>query len=299
MINKNGQWSLPVETTQEDFAKSYIERYNSSLIKSEASVFTRHEDKYILPKSLKKSLIEALNKHMQPDYPDKKTKFNFMKSIYFDSSNLDMIRHHLSKAETRFKIRTREYAPDGKLSKSDFTYLEVKAKHGLVTDKFRVKVPNDDMIGFKKGLPIIPSLKLIKANQHIAISDLVKRVQDINSAMQQFNMRPSCEITYNRHAFSDNIADTGLRVTFDEGVRSNILDVVPSSVSNVLAKDSGQDSLSAMVNGYNPDSHMVLEIKHVGGEYPDWLSRFLNDHKIIKTNFSKYCYSMSKSSIKK
>jgi SPX domain protein involved in polyphosphate accumulation len=296
-MKNNGQWTLPPDNSMEDFAKSYVEKYNSELMKTETSTFIRYEDKYILPKTLKKSLVETLEKNLQPDYPDKKTKFNTMKSVYFDSSNLDMIKHHLSKATSRFKIRTREYAPDGKLSKSDFTYLEVKAKHGMMTDKFRIKVPNDDMTGFKKGLPIIPSLPLIKANPHIGVADLVKRVQDVNNALTNFNMHPSCEITYNRRAYNDGL-DNGLRVTFDENVKHNILDVVPSSVSDALAKDSsGEDSLAAMVNGYDPENHMILEIKHQGST-PDWLNKFLNDHKVVKASFSKYCHAMAKHSIK-
>jgi VTC domain len=298
MIHPNGQWSLPQEQTQEDFAKSYVERYNSELMKSEASTFKRYEDKFILPKSLKKALITCLEKNLKPDYPDKKTKFSGMKSVYFDSTNLDMVKHHLSKAQSRFKIRTREYAPDGKLHKSDFTYLEVKAKHGDVTDKFRIKVPNKDMSAFMKGLPIIPSLELIKANQHIGVADLVKRVQDVNTAMQKFSMHPSCEITYNRRAYSDGIQDSGLRVTFDEGISSSILDVVPSSVSDSLAKDSGEDSLAEMLYGYDPENHIILEVKH-HGYTPDWLNKFLNDNKIVKTSFSKYCWSLAKHTLQK
>ena len=239
---KNGQWSLSQDSnTLESFAKSYVERYNSEMMKSETSLFKRYEDKFIVPKSLKKSLIEMLNNNLQPDYPSKDTKFNTMKSVYFDSTNLDMIQHHLSKAQSRFKIRTREYAPNGKFSKSDFTYLEVKAKHGNVSDKFRIKVPHSDIEAFKKGLPIIPSLQLIKANPHIGVADLVKRVQDINSAQQTFSMHPSCEISYNRRAYGDGNIDSGLRVTFDEGVTSNVLDIVPTTVSNALIKESSDE----------------------------------------------------------
>lgn len=278
----------------DSFVESYVTQHNSELNKSEASLFRRYEDKYILPKTLKKSLTDLLSKHLQPDYPDKKTKFSAMKSIYFDSSNLDMIKHHLSKAQSRFKIRTREYAPNGELSKSEFTYLEVKAKQGPVTDKFRMKVPNSDIETFKKGLPITPSLKLIKANPHISVSDLVKRVQDINSAQQVFNIKPSCEITYNRRAYSDGQVDNGLRVTFDEDVRHNILSNISRLTSESLAKESGEDSLVGMLNGYDPDNHMILEVKH-HGSVPDWLGKFLIERNIVKTNFSKYCYSMAKS----
>jgi hypothetical protein len=43
---------------------------------------------------------------------------------------------------------------------------------------------------------------------------------------------------------------------------------------------------------------MILEVKHQGTT-PDWLNKFLNDHKIIKAPFSKYCYSMGKHSLNK
>ena len=292
-LSLNGQWQL-IEDSIESFAKTYVQKYaTESLSKSEISLFKRYEDKYIIHKSMKKQLIEALDKNLSPDYPDKKTKFNVMKSIYFDSAGLDMVKHHLSKASSRFKIRTREYAPNGNLTKSDFTYLEVKAKHDNVSDKFRIKVPNDDMRTFKKGLPVTPSVKLIKANSHIGIADLMKRITDINEAMQKFNMRPSCEVSYTRRAYSDNGGENGLRVTVDEGIDHNIVDNISSSVSDPLVKESSEDSLSSMLNGYDPNSHLIVEIKH-HGSIPDWLNKFLIENNIAKTNFSKYCYSIAK-----
>jgi len=300
MIHKNGQWSLEAPQTVESFAKSYVEKYASEeLAKTEASLFKRFEDKYILPLSLREELHKTLAKHLAPDYPDKKTKYTTMRSVYFDSANLDMIKHHLSKATSRFKIRTREYAPNGELTKNDFTYLEVKAKHGDVSDKFRIKVPSDSMEKFKSGLPLIPTMRLVKANPHIGIADLVGRLTDINAAQQTFHMKPSCEITYNRRAYVDNTTDSGLRVTFDEGINYNILDVMPTNVSDSLAKESsGEDSLMGMVAGYDPKNHIILEVKHQGAT-PDWLNQFLNDHKIVKTPFSKYCYSMGSHSLSK
>jgi len=299
MIHKNGQWSLEAPQTIESFAKSYVEKYSSELSKTETSLFKRFEDKYILPKMLKEDLQKTLAKHLTPDYPDKKTKYTTMRSVYFDSANLDMIKHHLSKAVSRFKIRTREYAPNGELAKSDFTYLEVKAKHGEVSDKFRIKVPSDSMEKFKSGLPLIPTMRLIKANPHIGIGDLVGRLADINAAQQTFQMKPSCEISYNRRAYADTATDSGLRVTFDDSIKFNILDVMPTNVSDSLAKESsGEDSLMGMVAGYDPKNHIILEVKHQGTT-PDWLNQFLNDHKIVKTPFSKYCYSMGSHSLQK
>jgi len=298
-FNNRGQWALEKSATIEDFAKSYIENNcQEELAKSEASLFKRFEDKYIIPIAMKEDLDKLLNKHLQPDYPDKKTKFTDMKSIYFDSSNLDMVKHHVSNAESRFKIRTREYAPNGKLNKSDFTYLEVKAKHGNVSDKFRIKVPNDSMEIFKSGKPLLPTVRLIKANPHIGIADLVNRIQDLNKAMSTFNLRPSCEVNYTRNAFSDGNPNDGFRVTYDQNVRSSVLDLVPTKGLENLTKDDSKELLLPMLNGYSPSNHIILEVKHHGST-PDWLTQFLNANNLTKTSFSKYCYSMTKHVTKK
>ena len=248
----------------EAFAKGYVEKYQPLEKSTEVSLFKRFEDKYILPVSMKEDLERVLNKHLSPDYPDKKTKYTFMKSTYFDSAALDMVQHHLSKAESRFKIRTREYAPDGKLHKSDFTYLEVKAKHGNVSDKFRIKVPNTHMAAFTEGKPLVTDIKLAKANPHIGVADLVKRVDDLNNAMSTFMLRPSCEISYARNAYADGNPD-GLRVTFDEGVRYNVLN---DGNSGSLSKNDLE--IDNMVSGYSPKDHIILEVKHHGVK-PDWL----------------------------
>lgn len=294
---RNGQWVTPEQVTTETFAKSYADKYivQGLMKSSDTALFRRFEDKYIIPKALKDELVKTLSKHLKPDYPEKSTKFNLMKSTYFDSSNLDMVKHHMSKATSRFKLRTREYAPDGKLHKSDFTFLEIKAKHGDITDKFRIKVPKDTMETFKKGAPITPTIQLAKMNPNIALPDLVKRVADINQALELFHLRPSCETSYVRRAFTDSTAnDAGLRVTFDEGVQYKVFDIIPTHISNELQKGGEEKStLVSMVENYSPSTHMILEVKH-HGTVPDWLNEFLNSNKLQKTTFSKYCWSVAK-----
>lgn len=296
-ISKNGQWTHTPVTT-DTFATAYADKYisNGLMKSSDTSLFRRFEDKYIIPKTFKEELVKLLAKHLKTDYPDKDTKFTLMKSTYFDSSNLDMVKHHMSKASDRFKIRTREYAPNGKLHKCDFTFLEIKAKHGDITDKFRIKVPKEDMETFKKGAPITPTLSLAKINQNIALPELVKRVADINQALELFHLRPSCETQYARRAYTDGTAnDAGLRVTFDEGIQYKVLDVIPTAISAELQKGDSEEhsNLMNMVENYKANDHMILEVKH-HGSVPDWLNKFLNDNLLQKTNFSKYCYSIAK-----
>jgi len=296
-FSKNGQWSYQPVTT-ETFATTYASKYivDGLMKSSDTSLFRRFEDKYIIPKSFKEELTKLLTKHMTTGYPDKDTKFTMMKSIYFDSSSLDMVKHHMSKAGDRFKIRTREYGPNGKLHKSDYTFLEIKAKHGDITDKFRIKVPKTDMDNFKKGIPITPTLQLAKANTNIALPELVKRVADINQALELFHLRPSCETQYVRRAYTDGTPnDAGLRVTFDEEVQYKVLDVIPTQISTELQKDNSEErsTLMSMVENYKPNDHMILEVKH-HGSVPDWLIKFLTDNQLQKTQFSKYCYSIAK-----
>lgn len=296
-FSKNGQWHFAPVTT-DTFAKTYAAKYIvDGLMKSnDTSLFRRFEDKYIIPKSFKEELAKLLSKHLNTDYPDKDTRYTLMKSTYFDSSNLDMVKHHMSRVNDRFKIRTREYGPNGKLHKADFTYLEIKAKHGDITDKFRIKVPREDMDSFKKGAPITATIQLAKINQNIALPELVKRVADINQALELFHLRPSCETQYVRRAYTDGAAhDAGLRVTFDEEVQYKVLDVIPTQISTELQKGDSEErtTLIGMVENYQPKDHMILEVKH-HGTVPDWLTKFLNDNKLQKTQFSKYCYSIAK-----
>jgi hypothetical protein len=294
--HQNGQWVTPEPITTETFAKSYAGKYmTEDLAKSgETSLFRRYEDKYVIHKSLREEFVKTLSKHMKADYPSKDTKFNLMKSTYFDSSSLEMVRHHMAKANSRFKLRTREYAPDGKLQKNDFAYLEIKAKHDNITDKFRIKVPKGDMETFKKGAPLTPTIQLAKMNPNIALTDLVKRVADINQALELFHLRPSCETSYVRRAYTDGTPnDAGLRITFDEDVKYKVLDVVPSGISGELSKAGEErNSLMNMIDNYNPKEDIIVEVKHQGVT-PDWLNKFLNDNKLEKKQFSKYCYSIA------
>src|ERR1700677_4926702 len=92
----NGQWVTPEPITTETFAKSYADKYivDGLMKSSDTSLFRRFEDKYIIPKALREELVKTLAKHLRTDYPDSKTKYNLMKSTYFDSSSLDMVKHH-------------------------------------------------------------------------------------------------------------------------------------------------------------------------------------------------------------
>ncbi len=297
-FNSGGQWINPEPITTETFAKAYADKYivEGLMKSSDTSLFRRYEDKFIIPKSLKEELVKALSKNLKADYPDSSTKYNLMKSTYFDSSGLDMLQHHMSKATSRFKLRTREYAPDGKLQKTDYAFLEIKAKHGDITDKFRIKVPKEAMETFKKGAPLTADIKLAKINPNIALPELVKRIADINQALELFHLRPSCETSYVRRAYTDGTTnDAGLRVTFDEDVKYKVLDVIPTGISGELNKAGEEKSnLMTMVESYSPKDHIIVEVKHHGGGYPDWLTKFLNDNKLQKTNFSKYCFSLAK-----
>jgi hypothetical protein len=181
------------------------------------------------------------------------------------------------------------------MQKNDFAFLEIKAKHGDISDKFRIKVPKDTMETFKKGAPLTPTIQLAKMNPNIALPDLVKRVADINQALELFHLRPSCETQYSRRAYTDGTAnDAGLRVTFDEGVQYKVLDIIPTGISNELNKAGEEkNNLMNMISSYSPNDHIIMEVKH-HGTVPDWLTKFLNDNKLQKTNFSKYCYSIAK-----
>lgn len=270
------------QTELGEFVNSYLDGHCELEKAADTTTFARIEDKFIVPVELKQELNELLNKNLKPDYLDEGIRFNGMRSIYFDSANCDLMRHHLAKAASRFKIRIRQYVPDGLLAKSSGFFLEVKAKNSHVSDKFRFKISQESLDKLFKGEELSLD-EVTAANPNSLKIELASRLNDINTAISHFTLRPTCEVTYLRKAF----ADGEFRVTVDDDIKYK---PVSSFNHNELVKNLITPEL---VDTYVPEKHIILEVKHQG-TVPTYLTEFLTKHNIQKASFSKYCYSMSK-----
>jgi hypothetical protein len=178
-------------------------------------------------------------------------------SVYFDKPGYPLTRRALDTPNDCLKVRTKEYSPDLGAGGVQRVVLEVKRERNGVTQKRRVWVPRAQLGQVLKGgtrlLPLIAGGSLL----------------------------PTLAVTYRRHVYQCSQA---WRVTVDR-------DIGFHRVTPELAL--GPTTLSAERLG-EPlvlDGRVVVEVKHLGEELPEWISA-LNPGR--KPAYSKFAEGMAR-----
>ena len=79
----------------------------------EQGQFVRMEDKYLLTKEQADALVPLLKTHLNNASPIPNTDYTIIESVYFDNSELNVLKEYLAQNTSRSKMRTRRYAPNG------------------------------------------------------------------------------------------------------------------------------------------------------------------------------------------
>ncbi len=178
-------------------------------------------------------------------------------SVYFDKPGYPLTRRALDTPNDCLKVRTKEYSPDLGAGGVQRVVLEVKRERHGVTQKRRVWVPRAQLGQVLEGgtrlLPLIAGGSLL----------------------------PTLAVTYRRHVYQSS---QSWRVTVDR-------DIGFHRVTPELAL--GPTTLSAERLG-EPlvlDGRVVVEVKHLGEDLPEWLSA-LNPGR--KPAYSKFAEGMAR-----
>jgi hypothetical protein len=178
-------------------------------------------------------------------------------SVYFDKPGYPLAMRALHTPGDCLKVRTKEYSPDVGAGGVERVVLEVKRERNGVTQKRRVWVPRSELGQALRGgtrlLPLIAGGSLL----------------------------PVLAVTYRRHVYQCSRA---WRVTVDRDIGFH-----PVSAKRAL----GETTLSAERLG-EPlalDGRVVVEVKHLGEELPEWLSA-LNPGR--EPAYSKFAEGMAR-----
>lgn len=255
--------------------------------------YRRIEDKFILDKDQLPFLVEQLERHLRPHYPNPKTRFTKIESLYFDGEELDFFKHHISELTKRFKLRLRKYAPNGVWSE-ECSLLEVKSKTRVLPgqsfgEKVRIKVDEQSIWRLKKAIPLELTTALYDLNLDLEQADLVDRINQINQIIEGFRPTPRISISYTRFAYEGD----GVRVTVDKDIDLSISTPLSRAHYDCIQENQGWLNEVEMRSKFNSLYQFVLEIKH-RGNIPGWLNRLLQDQNILQSQFSKYCWGISR-----
>ncbi len=214
-------------------------------------IFQRIEKKYLMDRETYEAFYARIGEYMKVD----EYGLNTICNVYYDTPQFDLIRTSIEKPVYKEKLRIRSYGVPGPESP---TYVEIKKKYKGVVYKRRIQLTLDETEKYlNRG---------IKPEKNTQIR------KEIDYFLKLYHPIPKMYIAYDRIAMY-GIEDPSLRLTLDFNIRTRDHDLT------LGAGDQGELLLAP--------GQVLMEIK-VGGAYPLWLVRLLDELKIYPTSFSKY-----------
>lgn len=230
----------------------------------------RHELKCFIDQRDYYEMTAWLEPHVKADKmaPESRREYT-VRSIYYDSEDLDFYFEKLDGVKTRKKLRIRGY---GDSRHSQQVFLEIKRKYGNLVSKERTRMK------FSHVEPILDSSRPKEVLPSAGLRDLNVIGKFLHS-LRARSLRPTVLIAYEREALV-GCEDERLRVTFDRDVRCIFRPKVDD-----LFHDS--DWLSVV------PSEIILELKF-NGPMPGWMRRMVWHFRLRMQPISKYCRSIER-----
>lgn len=215
-------------------------------------IFERREKKYLLTRDKFELLVKQLQAYM--DFDD--YGLHTIHTIYYDTSDYDVIRHSTSKPKFKEKLRLRSY---GQPTEEGQVFLELKKKVAGITYKRREKLAYQQALDFLQGKTIDKESQILNEMTHY---------------QGQAPLQPKVFISYDRLAmFHKNNPD--FRITFDQRVRYSLKEF------DLMQADS------IVQNPLTDEDTILMEIK-IHESFPLEISRMLSKLDIYQGKFTKY-----------
>ena len=218
--------------------------------------FKRYELKYVINREQRAALLKAMEGHLALDMFGHST----IRNLYYDTDDWRLVRRSIEKPLYKEKLRVRSYSLATDQSP---VFVELKKKFEHVVYKRRLAMPCDlAMTGLRPGNILLAEDKDQQIGREI-------------EAFKHFygpTLAPAMFLSYEREAYYP-IDGVDFRLTIDENLLWRTDDV------DLRAPAGGEFII--------PPEKMILEVKTPGG-IRLWMVRFLSEHKIYQTSFSKY-----------
>jgi SPX domain protein involved in polyphosphate accumulation len=222
-------------------------------------VFSRYENKFLIDYDTYSIVLSKLQEYMELDEYNKKHEFYTISNIYYDTRDNALIRNSLAKPKYKEKLRLRAYGVPRDDSK---VYLEIKKKFAGLVNKRRSTLKLKEAYNFV-NTGIKPEIKDYMNKQVL---------NEIEYFLKIYDLEPKLYLAYDRKALFGR-ENRDLRITFDTNIRTRRED---------LKLEKGDYGEALLESGL-----WLMEVK-AEKSIPLWLSKFLSQHKIFKSSFSKY-----------
>ena len=229
----------------------------------------RRELKYYIPPSHISKVLSITRPYIEVDpYAAERENNDYtIRSIYFDTKQLDFYYDKIDGLEVRKKVRVRaynEFLADGS------AFLEIKRKYNNNIVKERTQIP------YKNIERVCVNLENTNGHLHKWTNDAAVMNRFLYN-LRQLNLHPSLLVTYEREAYIGKMDDT-LRVTFDKNVRA----LAAPKLHEMFCEDGFED----VTNG-----QCILELKFTGF-MPKWMRSLVAVLEFRAQSISKYCLGL-------
>lgn len=229
-------------------------------------VFERSEKKYIVDVTTSKQLKTYIAGFLPKEW-HKGSDISFVRSVYFDDETWKSYQDYKTNQKVRFKVRMRQYGIEGVYTNQCF--FELKEKVDFMTFKKRLKLKQKWIHHFLEGTDL--RSKLTKYNKQMLVNQVMDIYKEIQRYLNQFNLLPTVEVTYQREAFEDNEQFT--RITFDRHLSFRALPYVGAEPVKLVSMF--------------PADRAVIEVKTLN-QLPEWLKKLCDQFELVSQRFSKY-----------
>ena len=214
--------------------------------------FKRYELKFMLTCAQKQALLKVMEPYMELDRYGRTT----IQNLYYDTDSFRLVRRSMERPDYKEKLRVRSY---GTAKAGGAVFVELKKKYDHVVYKRRLSLPEEAAMAWLSG------------DAAAAPDGQIAREIDYFRSFYG-DLKPKVFLSYEREAFFER-GGGEFRVTFDDSIlmRETALSLKSSAWGTSLL----------------PSGMVLMELKTPGG-IPLWMTRFLTEHHIYKTSFSKY-----------
>lgn len=227
------------------------------------SVFKRYEKKFMLNDEQYRGVLDFLADYMVFDKYCVGEQVYGLLNIYFDTPDNLLIKRSVEKPLYKEKLRLRSYFPPE--SEDSKVFFEIKQKFEKCVTKRRI------VMKYGEALELINTGEPPKLSDDSYINRQVAK--EISAMFKRYpGLAPKVFIAYDRMALFGK-EDSELRVTFDSNIRAR---------RENPGFEYGTDGIQLL----KPGEHL-MEIK-MAYAMPFWLARYLSEHGIFSTSFSKY-----------
>ncbi|GAB4241999.1 MAG: polyphosphate polymerase domain-containing protein [Saprospiraceae bacterium] len=231
----------------------------------------RYEYKYIIPYARLEELRQRVSALAKKDPHVLASDEYTVRSIYFDSANLECYQLKVAGVKRRNKVRLRGYNRGDGMSK---VFFEIKKKVDEPLYKNRAGLPYDLAIQLLRGRPFRPK----HGETAIRPADLIDAQKFLYHIFAR-KLQPVVNVIYEREPYQFKIDPMNdLRITFDKDLRA-----VRAPGIDELFVD--KQPVMAM-NG-----HFIMEVKF-NNYLPGWVRQLVVSMNLKKGPASKYTLCM-------